>query len=82
MIGFGKPYQAMQISPGDAKAARGKRFIAIILADRRNGKLNFVFVDLPLERSGRLVIANVNNFIKAGLFLVLHVEGRVFGEHH
>jgi hypothetical protein len=34
LIGFGEPYQAMKVSPGDAKAARGKRFIAIILANR------------------------------------------------
>ncbi len=78
LIRFGKPDQAMKVSPRDAKATGGEGLVAVVLADGGNGELDFVFVNLALKGAGRLVIADVDHIFKPGGVVFVVVQGEVF----
>ena len=71
----------MQIGARDAKAACGEGLVAVVFANGLDGQLDFVFVNLALKGAGGLVLADIDNIVKAGGLVFLDVQGEIVGAH-
>ena len=78
-VGFGETQEAMQIGARDGKAARGQRLVAVVFANGGDGQPDFVVAELALERAGRLVVGDVDDFVEGGgiFFRLLRFEVQV-----
>ena len=62
----------MQISTGNTQASRGQCLIPVVVPHRGRGQLDLVIANLPLERTGRLIVADADNIF------FLDIPGQVF----
>ncbi len=63
----------MQISPGNAQAARGQRLVPVVLPHRIRCELYLVVAKLALERSLGIVFADVDDLVR------MHAQRQILG---